>query len=43
MGGVLCSDIVSEQLKMRKSIRIHYSQDAISSVKVNNVININKF
>ena len=43
MGGVLSSSIVSERLKMRKSIGIHYWQDTIYSVKVsNNVININK-
>ena len=43
MGGVLRSAIVSERLKMRKSLRIHYSQDIISGVEVNNsVINTNK-
>ena len=43
MCGVLCSAIVSDQLKMRKSLGIHYWQDTISGVKVNNnVININK-
>ena len=43
MGGVLCSAIVSERLKMRKSLGIHYWQNTISGVKVNNNdININK-
>ena len=43
MGGVLCSAIVSERLKMRNSLGISYWQDTISGVKVNNnVININK-
>ena len=43
MGGVLCSAIVSEQLKLRKSLGIYYWQNTISGVKVNNnVININK-
>ena len=43
MGGVLCIAIVSERLKIRKSLRIHYWQDTISSVKVNNnVINVYK-
>ena len=32
MDGVLCSDIVSEQLKMRKSLGIHNWQDTISGV-----------
>ena len=42
-GGVLCSAIVSEQLKMRKLLRIHDCQDIISGIEVNNnVININK-
>ena len=42
-GGVLCSAIVSERLKMRKSLRIHDCQDIISGIEVNNnVININK-
>ena len=36
MGGVLCSAIVSEQLKMRKPLGIHYQQYTISGVKVNN-------
>ena len=39
----MCSAIVSERLKMRISLRIHYWQDTISGVEVNNnVININK-
>ena len=43
MGGVLCSAIVSEWLKMRKSLGIDYWQDTISDVEVNNnVVNINK-
>ena len=43
MGGVLCSTIVSERLKLRKSLEIHYRQDIIFGVEVNNnVININK-
>ena len=43
MGGVMCSAIVSEELKIRKSLGIYCSQDTISGVKVNNnVININK-
>ena len=43
MGGVLCIALVSEQSKMWKPLGIHYWQDTISSVKVNNnVININK-
>ena len=43
MGGVLCSAIVSEWLKMRKSSGVHYGQDTISGVEANNnVININK-
>ena len=43
MGGVLVSATVSERLKMRKSLGIHYWQNTISGVKVNNyVININK-
>ena len=42
MGGLMCSAIVSEGLKMRKSLRIHYRHDTISGVKVsNNFININ--
>ena len=36
MGGVLCSAIVSEWLKMRKYLGIHYWQDTISAVEVNN-------
>ena len=43
MGGVLCSAIMSERLKMRKSLGIHYCQNTIAGVKVNNnVVNINK-
>ena len=43
MGGVMCSAIVSEWLKMRKPPGVHYGQDTISGVEVNNnVININK-
>ena len=43
MGSVLCSAIVSEQLKMRKSLGIHCWQDTISGDKYNNnVVNINK-
>ena len=39
MGGVLCSVIVSERLKMRKSLAINYWQDTISGIEVNsNVI-----
>ena len=39
----LCSTIVSERLKNRKALAIHYRQDIISCVKVNNnVKNINK-
>ena len=42
IGGVLCSTIVSEQLKM-KSLLIHYWQDVPSHVEFNkNVININE-
>ena len=37
MGGVLRSAIVSERLKMRKSLRIHYWQEVNNSV-----INTNK-
>ena len=44
MGGVLCSAVASERLKMRKSLANHYWQDTISGVKVNkNVINMNNF
>ena len=44
MGGVEYSAIVSEQLKIRKSLGIYYWHDTISGVKVNNnVINMNKF
>ena len=43
MDGVLCSAIGSGRLKFRKSLGIHYWQDIISGVEVNNnVININK-
>ena len=43
MGGVVCSAIVSELLKMRKSLAIHYWQALTSDVELNNnVININK-
>ena len=41
MGDVLCSVIVSERLKMRKSLGIHCWQDTISGIETNNnVINI---
>ena len=36
------SAIVSERLKMKKSLGIHYWQDTISGVKVNDIKNINK-
>ena len=43
MGGVLCSAIVTERLKMRKSLGIHYEHDIISGVEINNnVINTSK-
>ena len=43
MSGVLCSAMVREWLRMRKSLVMYYWQDAISRVEVtNNVININK-
>ena len=43
MGGAVCSAIVSELSKMRKSHAIHYWQDVQSDVEFNNnVININK-
>ena len=43
MGGVVCSAIVSELIKMRKSLTIHCLQDVPSEVELNNnVININK-
>ena len=43
MSGVLRSVVVSEGLKMRKSLGINYWQDTIFAVEVNNnVININK-
>ena len=42
MDGVLCSVIVSEQLKIRKSLAINYWQDTISGFAVNsNVGNVN--
>ena len=41
MGGVVCSAIVSELLKMRKSLAIH--SDLPSYVELNsNVINVKK-
>ena len=44
MDGVLRSVIVSERLKMRKSLAINYWQDTISGVEVNtNVRTINNF
>ena len=43
MGGVLCGAIVSELLKMRKSLAIHYLQDVPSDVELNNnATNIDK-
>ena len=36
MGGVPCSTIVSERLKMRKLLGVHYRQDIISGAEVNN-------
>ena len=43
MGGVVCSAIESELLKMRKSLAIHYWLDVPSDVELNNnVINIKK-
>ena len=36
MCGALCSTIVSELLKLKKSLAIHYWQDNISYAKVNN-------
>ena len=46
-GGVLCSVIVNERFKMRKSLAINYWQDTMSGVEVdNNVIksiNFQKF
>ena len=36
MGGVVCSAIVSELLKMRKSLAIYYWQDVLSDVEFNN-------
>ena len=43
MGGELCSVIVSERLKMKKSLALNYWQDAISGVEVSsNARNINK-
>ena len=42
MDGVLCSVIVSERLKIRKSLAINYWQDTISGFAVNsNVGNVN--
>ena len=39
----MCSVIVSERLKMRKSVAINYRQDTISGVDVkSNARNINK-
>ena len=39
----MCSTILSELLKMRTSLGIHYREDTISGIEVNNnVININK-
>ena len=35
-GGALCSAIVSGRLKIRKSLRIHYWQNLVSGVEVNN-------
>ena len=43
IGDVLCSSIMSEWLKIRKSLGIYYWQDTISGTEVNNnVVNINK-
>ena len=43
MGGVLRSVLVSERLRMKKSLGIHCGQNVISGVEDNNnVININK-
>ena len=43
IGGVLCSSIMREWLKIRKSLGIYYWQDTISGTEVNNnVVNINK-
>ena len=43
MGGAVCSAIVSELLKMRKSLAIHYWWDVPSDVELNNnVINVKK-
>ena len=42
MGGVPCGTIVSERLKMRKLLGVHYRQDIISGAEVNNVINNNE-
>ena len=43
MDGVVCSAIVSELLKMRKSLEIHYWWDVSSDVELNNnIINIKK-
>ena len=47
MGGVLCSIIVSERFKIRKSLAINYWQDTMSGVEVDNnaikSINFEKF
>ena len=47
MGGVLCSIIVSERFKIRKSLAINYWQDTMSGVEVYNnaikSINFEKF
>ena len=43
IGGVVCSAIVSERLKLRKSLAIPYRQGMPSDIELNNnVININK-
>ena len=43
IGGVVCSTIVSERLKLRKSLAIPYRQGMPSDIELNNnVININK-
>ena len=38
-----CSAIVSELIKMKTALPIHYLQDLPSDFELNNVININKF
>ena len=43
IGGALCIVILSERLKMRKSLAINYWLDTISGVKVNNVIKSTNF